>query len=100
MERAIQVQFLAFSTKHDLLSDYQSGSRKKHSTETALVYLTDYIVEHMDGQMITGEVFIELKKAFDLVCQDNPTDPIFRSLETFLQSFQLSDLNEMQSKIT
>ena len=72
MERAIQVQFLAFSTKHDLLSDYQSGSRKKHSTETALVYLTDYIVEHMDGQMITGAVFIELKKAFDLVCQDNP----------------------------
>ena len=100
MERAIQVQFLAFSTKHDLLSDYQSRSRKKHSTETALVYLTDYIVEHMDEQMITGEVFIELKKAFDLVCEDNPTDPIFRSLETFLESFQLSDLNEMQSKIT
>ena len=51
MERAIQVQFLAFSTKHDLLSDYQSGSRKKHSTETALVYLTDYILKHMDRQI-------------------------------------------------
>ena len=58
MERAIQVQFLAFSTKHDLLSDYQSGSRKKHSTETALVYLTDYILKHMDRQMITGAVLL------------------------------------------
>ena len=53
MERAIQVQFLAFLTELDLLSDYQSGFRKKHSTETAVVYLTDYILEHMDRQMIT-----------------------------------------------
>ena len=67
MERAIQVQFLAFLTEHNLLSDYQSGFRKKHSTETAVVYLTDYILEHMDRQMITWAVFIDLKKAFDLV---------------------------------
>ena len=39
MERSIQVQFLAFLTEHDLLLDYQSGFRKKHSTETAIVYL-------------------------------------------------------------
>ena len=54
MERAIQVQFLAFSTEHILLSDFQSDFRKKHSTETAVVYLTDYILEHMDRQLITG----------------------------------------------
>ena len=52
MERDIQVQFLAFLTEHNLLSDFQSGFRKKHSTETAVVYLTDYILEHMDRQMI------------------------------------------------
>ena len=39
MERAIQVQLLAFLTEHDLLSDYQSGFREKHSTETAVVYI-------------------------------------------------------------
>ena len=38
-ERAIQVQFLAFLTEHDLLSDYQSGFREKHSTVTAVVYI-------------------------------------------------------------
>ena len=67
MECAIQVQFLAFVTEHDLWSDYQSSFRKKHSTETAVVYLTYYILEHMDRQMITGAVVIDLKKAFDLV---------------------------------
>ena len=42
--------------------------KKKHSTETAVVYdLTDYILEYMDRQMITGAMFIDLKKAFDLV---------------------------------
>ena len=75
MERAIQVQFLAFWTQHDLLSDYQSGFRKKHSTETAVVYLTDYILENMDRQMITGTLFIDLKKAFDLV---NPEFLLFK----------------------
>ena len=54
-------------TENDLLSDYQSGFRKKHSTETAVVYLTDYILEHIDRQMITRTVFIDLKKAFELV---------------------------------
>ena len=57
MECAIQVQFLAFVTEHDLWSDYQSGFRKKHSTKTAVVYLTYYILEHTDRQMITGAVF-------------------------------------------
>ena len=67
MECATQEQFLAFLTEHDLLSVYQSGFRKKHSTETTILYLTDYILEHMDRQMITGALFIDLKKAFDLV---------------------------------
>ena len=62
-----QVQFLAFLIEHDLLSVNQSGFRKTHSTETAIVYLTDYISDHMDRQMSTGAVFIDLKKAFDLV---------------------------------
>ena len=56
-----------FLTEHELSSDYQLGFQKKRSTETAIVYLTNYILKHMDRQMITGAVFIDLKKAFDLV---------------------------------
>ena len=67
--RTIQVQFLAFFNRTRLpVSLTDSGFRTKtHSTETAVVYLTDYILEHMERQMITGVVFIGLKKAFDLV---------------------------------
>ena len=69
MERAIQVQFvkLDFLEAKEVLSAYQSGFRKGHSTESAVTYLTDQILEHMDNQQMTGSVFIDVKKAFDLV---------------------------------
>ena len=67
MERAVQVQLLAFFEVNKVLSVYQSGFRKKHSTETAVVHLVDHILEHMDKQQLTGAAFIDLKKAFDLV---------------------------------
>ena len=37
MEHAIQEQFLTFLTEHNLLSVYQLGFQKKHSTETAIL---------------------------------------------------------------
>ena len=40
---------------------------KKHSTKTATVNVVDHIREQMDKQRITGSIFIDLKKAFDLV---------------------------------
>ena len=67
MERAVQMQLLAFITENGVLSAYQSGFRKKYSTETAIVHLVDSILEKMDNRLMTGAVFIDLKKAFDLV---------------------------------
>ena len=67
MESAIQVQLVKFLEANEVLSAYQSRFRKGHSTETAVTYLTDQILEHMDNQQMTGSVFIDLKKAFDLV---------------------------------
>ena len=67
MERAIQSQLVTFLIKHNLLSINQSGFRKKHSTETAAVYFLDHILEQIDRQMMTGSIFIDLRKAFDLV---------------------------------
>ena len=67
MERAIQVQLVLFLTENNVLSEHQSGFRKRHSTQTAVTYLSDFILENMDKQKLTGAVFIDLKKAFDLV---------------------------------
>ena len=70
MERAVQVQLVDFFTKNRVLSIHQSGFRKQHSTQTSITYLTDYILERMDNQHMTGAVFIDLSKAFDLVDHD------------------------------
>ncbi len=67
MERSIQVQPVAFFTENTVLSVYQSGFRKNHSTETAVIHVVDHILQHMDKQQVMGAVFIDLKKAFDLV---------------------------------
>jgi hypothetical protein len=67
MEKVVQVQFVNFFNENKLLSIYQSGFRKKHSTETTAVYLVDNILDQMDKQNYTGTVFVDLKKAFDLV---------------------------------
>ena len=47
MARAIQSQIEAFLIKHKLPSIYPSGFRKKHSTETAVVYFVDHILEFL-----------------------------------------------------
>jgi len=67
MERAIQSQLVAFLTKNNSLSVHQSGFRKKLATKTATVHFVDHILEQMDKQRITRSIFIDLKKAFDLV---------------------------------
>ena len=53
--------------KHCLLYGLLVPSNGPSDSITAISQrvLTDYILEHMDRQMITGAVFIDLKKAFD-----------------------------------
>lgn len=46
---------------------YSQTTSRVFGRSTTVVYLTDYILEHMEKQMITRAVFICLKKAFDLV---------------------------------
>ena len=52
---------------NDLLSVFQSGFRPSHSTQTALINVTDYISDNMQKGLLTGVIFLDLKKAFDTV---------------------------------
>ena len=67
MECATQVQMLSLLDENNVLSVFQSGFRKKHLTETTVVYLVVHILDHMNKQQLTGSASIDLKKAFDLV---------------------------------
>ena len=48
-----------------LLYEYQSGFRSKFSTETALINVTEYIINGFDSGELVGGVMLDLKKAFD-----------------------------------
>ena len=42
IERLAQREFFDFSSRFIKMSDHQSGHKKRHSTETALMYVTDH----------------------------------------------------------
>ena len=67
LERHLHGLLYNFLTENDLLYRLQSGFRKAHSTETALINLVDRLLLNMDKNCINGLVFADFQKAFDLV---------------------------------
>ena len=61
-----------------MLSPYQCGFRKRYSTELATISLSNSVLRSMDQGMLTGSVFIDLKKAFDTVDHDLLIEKLFR----------------------
>ena len=66
-EKIIFNQISHYLKINNILSPSQSGFRPNHSTTTALVKLTNDIFSASDTGNLTGAIFIDLKKAFDLV---------------------------------
>ena len=52
---------------NDMLDPYQSGYRKHHSTETAMLNITNDMLQMKDYNQSTALVSIDLSAAFDLV---------------------------------
>ena len=48
----------------------QSGNRKFHSTESALLYFTDELFNNMDHRKMSVIVFLDMSKAFDSIGHD------------------------------
>ena len=60
-------RILNFTIKHDVLYSYQFGFQQNRSTKLALISLIDKITESLDeGNFVLG-VFLDFRKAFDLV---------------------------------
>ena len=66
-EKAVYHQLFKYLDTNNLLSPCQSGFWKNFSTETAVTFFVDNIHRNMDNGLITGAVFIDLKKAFDTI---------------------------------
>lgn len=67
LERLVQVQLTDYLKFNNILSEAQSGFRKNHSTISALLKVTDDWLSAIDHGLLTGAVFIDLRKAFDTV---------------------------------
>ena len=62
-------QFITF-LDIDKLSQFQSGNREYHSTETAILSVTDDLLKAMDEKKISILVLTDMSKAFDGIKHD------------------------------
>ena len=67
LERHIHKHMYSHLEGHNLLHKYQSGFRPKHSCQTALTRLVDSWLTSINNKQLVGSVFLDFKKAFDLV---------------------------------
>ena len=67
LEGAVHRQLYHHLQQHNILSPYQCGFRKCHSTEFAALSFADTIRRGIVQGQLTGAVFIDLRKAFDSV---------------------------------
>ena len=67
LERHIHKHLMAYLGNHKLFYPLQSGFRPHHSCQTALTHLCDTWLSAVNQQKLTGAIFLDLKKAFDLV---------------------------------
>ena len=54
LERHVAIALSDHLHSFDLMSNLQSAFRENHSTETALITLTDKLLFNMDNDMVTG----------------------------------------------
>lgn len=66
-EKILFDQIEEYIFKCNILYELQSGFRRMHSTETTILYLTDYIKKELDKGKLSGMVLLDLQKAFDTV---------------------------------
>ena len=66
-EKLISHQLSNYLESNKILVNQQSGFRKKHSTGTSLLSVTNEWYLNMNKGYLNGVVFLDLKKAFDCV---------------------------------
>ena len=67
MKNIVTKHLFAYLNKYKFLHEAQSGFRKHHSCQTALIKLINNWLSHIDKGNIVGAIFFDLKKAFDVI---------------------------------
>ena len=69
-ERLVHEQLMEHLNRNNKLAAHQSGNRKLHLTETALLYVTDQLLQAMDSKKVSIMVLLDMSKAFDSIRHD------------------------------
>ena len=64
-KKVVAYQFIPYLLSHNRLTANQSGNKQLHSTETALLKITDVILKAMNNKQLTAVVLLDMSKAFD-----------------------------------
>ena len=96
-EKHVAASFMDYLVKTGLLYELQSAFRAGYSTESAPISLTDQILFNLDEDKLSGMVFVDFRKAFDVVdhqllltklCLYRVSDPSLSWFESYLSGRQ------------
>ena len=78
IERVIHRQLSTYAESNSLLPSTQSGFRRSHSTETAVLKVYNDVVLALDSGLQTALLLLDSSAAFDWVDHDSRTKNLFR----------------------
>ena len=58
---------MEYLIKNNKLAVHHSGNKKLHLTETALLYVTDQLLQAMDDKTVSIMVLLDMSKTFDSI---------------------------------
>ena len=67
LERHVHIHVYEYLLRNNLLYACQSGFRRHHGTDTALIKIVDDLLFNLDRNYVSGMVLIDYRKAFDMV---------------------------------
>ena len=72
LERSVHTQLMKYVTENNILTEYQSGFRRLHSTATCMMNFLECITINIENKKVTGVVYLDFSKAFDTVDHEIP----------------------------
>ena len=77
LEKLVHHRLINFLTANNIISNSQFGFRKKHSCDMPLILATDFIHQSLDAGYHVLGIYLDLKKAFDVVSHSTLIEKLF-----------------------